>query len=50
MSPVATWPTFMTKLRSREEMTEQTMAFRFEKPADWKFKAGQLSTHQLPAR
>jgi len=42
MSPVATWPMFLTKLKSREEVAEQTMAFRFEKPAEWKFKAGQF--------
>ncbi len=42
MSPVATWPTFMTKLKSRQEVAEQTMAFRFEKPGNWTFKAGQF--------
>jgi ferredoxin-NADP reductase len=42
MSPVATWPTFLTKLSGREEVAEQTMAFRFQKPADWTFKAGQF--------
>lgn len=29
------------KLKSREEVAEGTMAFRFEKPRDWDFKAGQ---------
>lgn len=29
------------KLRSREEIAEHTMAFRFEKPVHWTFKAGQ---------
>lgn len=42
MSPVATWPAFTTKLRSRQEVAEGTMAFRFEKPANWAFKAGQF--------
>ncbi len=42
MSSVATWPTFMAKLKSRQEVAEQTMAFRFEKPASWTFKAGQF--------
>ncbi len=42
MSSVATWPNFVTKLKSREEVAEQTMAFRFGKPAEWKFKAGQF--------
>ena len=42
MSPVATWPTFMSKLRGRREVAEQTMAFRFEKPVTWTFKTGQF--------
>lgn len=42
MSTVATWPTFMTKLKSRQEVAEQIMAFRCEKPANWIFKAGQF--------
>ncbi len=42
MTSVATWPTFTTKLKSRLEVAEQTMAFRFEKPANWTFKAGQF--------
>lgn len=42
MSPMATWPTFTAKLKSREEVAEQTMAFRFVKPRDWTFKAGQF--------
>jgi len=29
------------KLKSRREVAERTMAFHFEKPARWKFKAGQ---------
>ena len=42
MSPLATWRTFMTKLKSREEVAERIMAFRFEKPANWTFTAGQF--------
>ena len=42
MSTVATGSTFMSKLSSREEVAEGTMAFRFEKPDRWTFKAGQF--------
>ncbi|HEY6243438.1 MAG TPA: FAD-dependent oxidoreductase [Pyrinomonadaceae bacterium] len=42
MSSAATWPIFMAKLKSREEVAEGTMAFQFEKPAGWTFKAGQF--------
>ena len=42
MSSVVALPTFMAKLKSRKEVAEQTMAFRFEKPANWTFKAGQF--------
>jgi len=42
VSPLATWPILMTKLRSHEEVAEQTMAFRFEKPVTWTFKTGQF--------
>ncbi len=42
MSSPESWPTFMTKLKDREEVAERTMAFRFEKPAGWTFKAGQF--------
>ena len=41
MSTVATGSMFMSKLSSREAVAEGTMAFRFEKPAGWTFKAGQ---------
>lgn len=35
-------PTYLSvRLRSREEIAEGTMAFRFEKPANFTFKAGQ---------
>jgi ferredoxin-NADP reductase len=42
MSTVATWPTFVSKLKDRKEVAERTIAFRFEKPSDWRFKAGQF--------
>jgi ferredoxin-NADP reductase len=32
----------MARLKSREEVAERTMAFHFEKPAGWTFKAGQF--------
>lgn len=38
----ATWPVFKSKLVSRTEIAEATMAFRFERPRDWTFKAGQF--------
>ena len=38
----ADWPKFFTKLREREEVAERTMAFRFEKPASFKFTPGQF--------
>jgi ferredoxin-NADP reductase len=42
MSTAATWPVFTAKLKSREEVAERTMAFHFEKPDGWTFKAGQF--------
>lgn len=42
MSTVATWPTFVSKLKERKEVAERTIAFRFEKPSGWRFKAGQF--------
>jgi ferredoxin-NADP reductase len=41
-STKAAWPVFMAKLRSRREVAEGTMAFCFDKPADWTFVAGQF--------
>lgn len=37
----ATWPVFEAALLSRETVAERTMAFRFAKPADWSYRAGQ---------
>src|SRR6202790_3103220 len=34
-------PGFICKLKDREEVAEETIAFRFEKPSGWTFKAGQ---------
>jgi ferredoxin-NADP reductase len=41
MSTVAAPPVFKTKLIGREEIANQTMAFRFEKMPRWTFTAGQ---------
>lgn len=41
MSTTVTSLTFISKLNSRQEVAEGTMAFRFEKPAGWAFEAGQ---------
>ena len=42
MTAVAAWPTFEVALVARELVAEGTMAFRFEKPADWSYRAGQF--------
>jgi ferredoxin-NADP reductase len=36
------WPTFEAALVSRELVAERTMSFRFAKPADWTYRAGQF--------
>lgn len=41
MSAETTQPVLLPKLIRREEIAEETMAFYFEKPAGWTFKAGQ---------
>ena len=41
MSTVAAPPVFKTKLIGREEIANQTMAFRFEKMPGWTYTAGQ---------
>jgi ferredoxin-NADP reductase len=41
MSTAAASPGFICKLKERKEVAEGTMAFRFEKPSAWAFKAGQ---------
>jgi len=42
MSPSSTASITTAKLVSRHEVAERTMAFRFEKPPGWTFKAGQF--------
>jgi ferredoxin-NADP reductase len=42
MSADAASPSYVTKLKSREEVAEQTMACRFEKPAGFTFTPGQF--------
>jgi ferredoxin-NADP reductase len=37
-----TWPVFKSKLVSRTEIAEGTMAFRFDRAPGWSFKAGQF--------
>ena len=41
MASAVTSPITTSKLLSRHEVAEGTMAFRFERPANWAFKAGQ---------
>ena len=41
MSAAAASPAFMCKLKDRKEVAEGTLAFWFEKPLGWTFKAGQ---------
>jgi ferredoxin-NADP reductase len=41
MSTAAASPGFISKLKYRKEVAEGTVAFRFEKPSGWTFKAGQ---------
>ena len=38
----AAWPTFEAALIGRDLVAERTMAFRFAKPADWSYRAGQF--------
>jgi len=42
ISAQATWPVLRSKLMRRTEIAEGTMAFRFERPPGWTFKAGQF--------
>jgi ferredoxin-NADP reductase len=42
MSAAAASPMFMPTLKDRKEVAERTIAFRFEKPSGWTFKAGQF--------
>lgn len=38
----AAWPVFEAALIGRDLVAERTMAFRFAKPADWTYRAGQF--------
>ncbi|MEO8468194.1 MAG: FAD-dependent oxidoreductase [Chloroflexota bacterium] len=42
MTATATWPTFEAGLLDRELVADRTMTFRFAKPADWTYRAGQF--------
>ncbi len=42
VTTAAAWPTFEAALLGRELVAERTMAFRFAKPADWTYRAGQF--------
>jgi ferredoxin-NADP reductase len=42
MGPMQPLPGFRATLRSRQELAERTMAFLFEKPPGWSFRAGQF--------
>jgi ferredoxin-NADP reductase len=42
MTATVAWPTFETALVHRELVADRTMAFRFAKPADWSYRAGQF--------
>lgn len=42
MSPVASQTTYLVKLTDRRQVAERTMAFQFEKPEGFTFKAGQF--------
>lgn len=42
MSTTQTWPVFKTAAVSRATVAERTMSFRFERPVDWSYRAGQF--------
>src|SRR6185295_3633800 len=42
MTAVAAWPVFEAALVGRDLVADRTMAFRFAKPADWAYRAGQF--------
>lgn len=42
MNATAAWPTFEAALVGRDLVADRTMAFRFAKPADWSYRAGQF--------
>lgn len=47
----AAWPIFEAPLLGREMVAERTMSFRWQKPADWTYRAGQfidITLHDPP--
>lgn len=51
MTTTAAWPTFEAALVRRDMVAERTMSFRFAKPADWTYRAGQfidITLHDPP--
>ncbi len=42
MTATVAWPTFEAALIRRDLVAERTMSFRFAKPPDWTFRAGQF--------
>jgi ferredoxin-NADP reductase len=42
MTATVAWPIFEAALVGRDLVAERTMAFRFVKPADWSYRAGQF--------
>lgn len=45
------WPVFEAALIEREKVADQTMSFRFVKPTDWSYRAGQfvdITLHDPP--
>jgi ferredoxin-NADP reductase len=42
MTAATKWPTFASPLKERRQVAEGTMAFKFQKPLDWTFTAGQF--------
>lgn len=42
MTATAAWPIFEAALVGRDFVAERTMSFRFAKPADWTYRAGQF--------
>jgi ferredoxin-NADP reductase len=48
MTTEAKWPIYSLKLKSRSEVAERTLEFRFDKPAGMTFKAGQFMDREVP--
>jgi ferredoxin-NADP reductase len=41
-NPKPSWPVFQAPLVGRDLVADRTMSFRFAKPADWSYRAGQF--------